>query len=271
MSLLSPLNRCRAEQVGRCQPQAGAASGRQRGQGRGLARSARLFRLFRQEQTDPDSFYRSLAQDAVRQVEDYCDLAGCTVADVGGGAGYFTTAFRARGAACYLFEPDPAEMRARGDAAAGAVVADGYWLPIADGRADICFSSNVLEHVSDPTGLIDEMVRVTRPGGLIYLSFTNLYSPWGGHELSPWHYLGFRFAARRYVRRHQRQPKHNLGANLFPLHVGPTLRLMRSRTDVEVLDALPRYYPRWCRVLLRIPWFREVATWNLLLILRRKT
>ena len=42
----------------------------------------------------------------------------------------------------------------------------------------------------DPMGLIEEMIRVTRPGGLVYLSFTNWYSPWGGHEMSPWHYLG---------------------------------------------------------------------------------
>ena len=128
----------------------------------------------------------------------------------------------------------------------------------------------VLEHVRDPTGLIDEMVRTTRPGGLIYVSFTNWYSPWGGHEMSPWHYLGPGFAERRYVRRHQRPPKHRIGASLFPLHVGAALRIVRSRGDVEVVDARPRYYPRWCRVLLLIPGLREIATWNLLLILRRK-
>jgi SAM-dependent methyltransferase len=268
MSLLSPRNRRRDEQAGQSQ-QAGAGTARPGG--RGLARSARLFRLFRHEQSDPDSFYRGLAEDAVRQVEDHCEVRGSTVVDVGGGAGYFTSAFRAQGAACYLFEPDPAEMHASGSPPAGAVIADGYWLPVGDGSADVCFSSNVLEHVSDPLGLIDEMIRVTRPGGVIYLSFTNWYSPWGGHEMSPWHYLGPRISERRYVRRHQRQPKHKLGVNLFALHVGPTLRLVRSRADVEVLDALPRYYPRWCRVLLRIPVLREVATWNLLLILRRTT
>ena len=33
-------------------------------------------------------------------------------------------------------------------------------------------SSNVLEYVRDPAGFIDEMIRVTRPGGLVYLSYT---------------------------------------------------------------------------------------------------
>ncbi|MGE5292852.1 MAG: class I SAM-dependent methyltransferase [Micromonosporaceae bacterium] len=237
---------------------------------RGLRRSVRLFRLFLHEQTDPELFYTGLAQDAVRQVEEYADLAGATVVDVGGGAGYFTNAFRARGARCYLFEPDQAEMHSRGEAQCGAVVADGYWLPVRDGGADVCFSSNVLEHVRDPMGLVGEMVRATRPGGLIYLSFTNWYSPWGGHEMSPWHYLGPGFAERQFVKRRGHLPKNRVGTTLFPLHIGPVLRAMRSRTDIDIVDARPRYYPRWCRFLLWIPGLREIVTWNLLLILRRK-
>ena len=150
------------------------------------------------------------------------------------------------------------------------MLADGYWLPVRDGGADICFSSNVLEHVADPIGLIGEMIRVTRPGGLIYLSFCNWYSPWGGHEMSPWHYLGPRFAERRY--RQAAWPRAQAPgrqSRCTRVHIGPTLRLVRSLRGVEIVDALPRYYPRWCRPVVRIPWLREVLTWNLLLILRR--
>lgn len=53
------------------------------------------------------------------------------------------------------------------------------------------------------------------------------------------------------------------------MHVGAVLRLVRSRSDIRIVDALPRYYPRWCRAIVRIPGLREIATWNLLLILRR--
>jgi SAM-dependent methyltransferase len=236
---------------------------------KGLARSIRLFRLFLLEQTEPAVFYSGLAADAMNQIARHTELAGQMVLDVGGGAGHFTAAFRARGANCYLFEPNSAEMLAGGEVPPGAVLADGYWLPVADSSADICLSSNVLEHVADPPGLIDELIRVTKPGGLIYLSFTNWYSPWGGHEMSPWHLLGADFAARRYRRRYARQPKHRVGENLYQVHVGPILRLMRSRSDIEIVDALPRYYPRWCKPVVSIPWVREVATWNLLLIMRR--
>jgi SAM-dependent methyltransferase len=235
----------------------------------GLLRSFRLFRLFLAEQSDPEAFYAALAEDAVQQVAGYCDLAGRTVVDVGGGGGWFTEAFQAHGAHSYLFEPDPSELRSRESGPDGAVVADGYWLPVRDGGADVVFSSNVLEHVPDPIGLIEEMIRVTRPGGLVYLSYCNWYSPWGGHEMSPWHYLGPRFAERRYVRRHGREPKHHCGVNLFPVHVGPVLRALRARPDVEIVAARPRYYPRWCRPLVWLPGLREVATWNLMLVMRR--
>jgi SAM-dependent methyltransferase len=252
MSLLAPIRR-RVDQATRS----------------GLLRSVRLFRLFLAEQADPEKFYASLAEDAVRQVAEHGELDGRTVVDVGGGGGWFTAAFRARGARCYLFEPDLAELRLRTAAPAGAVVADGYWLPVRAGHADVVFSSNVLEHVPDPMGLIEEMIRVTRPGGLVYVSYTNWYSPWGGHEMSPWHYLGPRYARRRYTRRYQRKPKHEFGVNLFPLHVGPVLRALRARPDVTIVAARPRYYPRWSGLLVRVPGLREVATWNLMLIMRR--
>jgi len=258
MSLLSPSRRHRADVTGQTARES-----------RGLARSVRLFRLFLAEQSDPERFYGSLAEDTAQQVAEYCELRGRTVVDVGGGGGWFTTAFRALGANCYLFEPDHNELHSRKTTPAGAVIADGYWLPVRDGAADVVFSSNVLEHVRDPMGLIEEMIRATRPGGLVYLAYTNWYSPWGGHEMSPWHYLGPGFAERRYIKRYQRKPKNQYGVSLFPLHIGPVLRALQARTDIEVVAARPRYYPRWCGFLVRLPGLREVVTWNLMLILRR--
>ncbi|MEC3980076.1 class I SAM-dependent methyltransferase [Amycolatopsis sp. H20-H5] len=236
---------------------------------RGLRRSVRLFRAFRVEQTDPAYFYSLLAEDTVGQLLDYCLLADASVVDVGGGAGYFGAAVRARGAQYYLIEPDRGELTSGGEIPRGTIIGDGYWLPLRDGAVDVCFSSNVLEHVPDPGGLIDEMIRVTRPGGIIYVSFTNWLSPWGGHETAPWHYLGGEFAVRRYQRRHGQLPKNRFRHSLFPVHVGQALRLARSRHDAEIIDALPRYYPRVARVLLHVPVLREFATWNLLMVLRR--
>ncbi|MEU1405670.1 class I SAM-dependent methyltransferase [Streptomyces sp. NPDC005728] len=234
-----------------------------------LRRSLTLFRAFLRERTDPEHCYALLARDSADQLEKYGPLAGQVVVDVGGGSGHFTEEFRRRGAHAYLFEPDPDELSARGHPPHQAVLADGYMLPLADGVADVCFSSNVLEHVADPQTFLSEMVRVTRPGGLIYVSFTNWLSPWGGHEMAPWHYLGARRARERYHRRTGTAAKHTLGENLFAIHIGPTLRQVRRRDDVTVLSARSRYWPFLTGVVTRVPWLREVITWNLLLILRR--
>jgi SAM-dependent methyltransferase len=234
-----------------------------------LRRSITLFRAFLREQSDPELCYSLLARDAAAQVERYEPLAGRVVVDIGGGSGHFTDEFRRRGAHCYLFEPSSRELAARGRPPEGAVVADGYLLPLADGTADVCFSSNVLEHVADPQTFLSEMVRVTRPGGLIYVSFTNWLSPWGGHETAPWHYLGADRARTHYRRRTGRTAKHTLGVNLYRIHIGPTLRYVRGRPDVSVVSARSRYWPFLAGAVTRVPGLREVLTWNLLLILRR--
>jgi SAM-dependent methyltransferase len=230
----------------------------------------RLLAGFRREQSDPGSFYSLLARDSVALVARHARLAGSQVVDVGGGAGYFADAFREQGAQCVLIEPDTAELYTRGAPGRASVIGDGYWLPLADASVDVCFSCNVLEHVRDPAGLIDEMIRVTRPGGLVYLSYTVWLSPWGGHESAPFHYLGGNYAMRRYMRRNGRKPKNIYGETMFPLSVGQVLSLVRRRADVAVVEARPRYYPRWCRFLIFLPGLRELLTWNLLVILRRQ-
>ena len=179
------------------------------------------------------------------QIERHTPLDGRRIADVGGGGGYFTAAFRDRGAHCLLVEPDATELYSNGTPGRASVIGDGYWLPLADASVDVCFSCNVLEHVKDPAGFIDEMIRVTRPGGLVYLSYTVWLSPWGGHETAPFHYLGGHYAARRYARRHGREPKNRYGESMFPVGVGPILNLVRrpdrrhrGRGAAPVLPAL---------------------------------
>jgi SAM-dependent methyltransferase len=236
-----------------------------------LARSLRLFRAFRLEQTDPDFFYGMLAEDTVGQLRSYTDLAGAVVVDVGGGAGYFADALRGAGARIVCVDCDAGEMSARGGGMpAGGVLGSALNLPVRTGSVDLCFSSNVLEHVPRPFTMAQEMVRVTRPGGTIYLSFTNWLSPWGGHETSPWHYLGGRRAADRYQRRHGRRPKNDFGESMFAVSVAETVRWARQQTAAEVVEVMPRYLPRWAKPIVRVPGVREVLTWNLVLVLRKR-
>lgn len=237
-----------------------------------LRRSVALFRAFLVEQSDPDRFYSTLAVDSVAEVQRWAPLSGASVVDIGGGPGYFADAFAAAGARYAGVEPDVGELSARGHVAGNAVRGSGLALPLADGRLDIAYSSNVLEHVPQPEQMVEEMIRVVRPGGLVIVSWTPWLSPWGGHETAPWHYLGGRRAADRYAARHGRRPKNDFGRSLFACSVGRMLRWLRTAEHagaVTVVEILPRYHPWWARWVIRVPGLREVVSWNAVLVLER--
>jgi hypothetical protein len=118
--------------------------------------------------------------------------------------------------------------------------------------------------------MLDEMVRVTRPGGTIFVSFTPWWSPWGGHETAPWHYLGGEYARRRYRRRTGREPKNRVGHSLYPYSVASALVWARSTPDATAVDVLARYHPSWAQWIVRVPVAREVLSWNLAMVLRRR-
>jgi SAM-dependent methyltransferase len=234
-----------------------------------LSRSITLFRAFLREQADPDHFYGVLAADSVRQLTSHVPLDRATVLDVGGGPGYFAEAFRGAGATYVGLEPDAGEMAARGAPEPGTLRGSGEALPVRTGAVDVCYSSNVLEHVRSPWTMAAEMVRVTRPGGLIYLSFTPWLSPHGGHETAPWHYLGGHRARRRFQRVTGRAPKNRFGESLFAVGVGAALRWARECRDADLVAAYPRYHPWWATWVVRVPGLREILAWNLVIVLRR--
>ncbi len=237
-----------------------------------LARSIKLFKAFRKEQTDPEHFYKLLARDTVAQMSRYCSLSNSLALDVGGGPGHLAMAMREAGALATFIENEPEELLEQGRRLGYGIIGDGCRMPFADAAFDVSCSSNVLEHTPEPLRMLDELVRVARPGGLVFVTFTNWYSPWGGHETSPWHYLGGERAARRFERRNDRPPKNLYGSSLFQLHVSEVLAWARAQSaagKVRVIEVFPRYYPRWARWIVSVPILRELATWNLAIALRR--
>jgi SAM-dependent methyltransferase len=240
-----------------------------------LRRSLRLMAEFRFEQRRPQRFYGALAADTVAMVDDLWRAThreracGRVLLDVGGGPGYFAKEFAAAGVHYLGVEPDPVEMHAAPTTSTrtGAFVrASGMALPFADDSVDICLSSNVAEHVPRPWRLGDEMLRVTRPGGLVVMSYTIWLGPFGGHETGLWHYLGGARAAARYTRKHGRAPKNNYGSSLFAVSVADGLRWAASTG--ALVAAFPRYHPRWAWWLMKVPLLREFAVSNLVLVLR---
>lgn len=219
------------------------------------------------EQTDPDRFYGDLADDTVALLSGHTRLAGSTVLDVGAGPRQFAAAFDGAGARYVGLDVAVGDLT---DAAAPDVVGVGERLPFADSSLDVVISSNVMEHVPRPGVVAREMVRVVRPGGLVFISYTAWASPWGGHETSPWHAFGGEYAARRYERRHGHPPKNQFGTSMFAARVGDGVRWARAQPDVVVAELAPRYHPDWARAVVEVPVLREVATWNLMMVLRRR-
>lgn len=236
---------------------------------RTLARSVRLFRAFLVEQSDPGRFYRALAADSVAVLGDHVDLRGRLVVDAGAGPAEFARAFRLAGARYVPLDADASVPSVQD----GGIVADAGRLPFADGSVDVLFSSNLWEHVAEPEAVADEMVRVLAPDGVLFLAYTNWLSPWGGHETSPWHWLGGERAVRRYERRAGHAPKNRVGVTLFRVSVRQGMRWARAAEKagaVEVLALRPRYWPDWAAAVLTVPGLREVVTWNLLVLVRKR-
>lgn len=231
-----------------------------------IASKRELFRLAMRERHDPDPYYRKLAVRTVAELP--FDVAGKRVLDLGCGQGFDAAALRDAGALVTAMDLDVSlagETQGRG---VRALAADALRAPFADATFDIVYCSNIVEHVPSVSRLFDEIARLLVPGGAAWVSWTNWFSPWGGHHIIPFHLLGPRLGPRVHERLRGRPPKNVPGEGLFPTHVGATLRLVDHHVGLELVDASPRYYPsqRW---ILRVPGLRELATWNCVLVVRR--
>lgn len=254
-----------------------------------LRRSFGLLSDFKYEQTRPGIFYGHLAADTVGLIRDvYAGVRGLTasaaeeplhgakILDVGGGPGYFGVAFDKAGADYYTCEPDVGEMAAAGIKLQTSVRGSGLDLPFVSDAFDITYSSNVAEHVPDPWRMADEMLRVTKPGGVMIYSYTVWLGPFGGHETGLWqHYVGGEFAARRYEQKMGKPPKNRWGESLFNVSASEGLeygRKVHARADdsAELVAAFPRYHPWWAWWMVRVPGLREFAVSNLVLVFQKR-
>lgn len=229
---------------------------------RGPERFRTLWRLWRNERADPAPFYRLLAAYAVEDLDaHHGPLAGQTLADLGCGPGYYTDAFRSFGATVIPIDNSTDELELGGRPPEGYVLGDAGDLPLDDNSIDGVFCSNMLEHTPSAVPILTEIERVLRPGGWAYISWTNWYSPWGGHLMVPYHYLGPKLGPRLYVKRHGRPDKHMYGETLWARHIGTTLRETAERPHLRITSVEPRYWP-WARFIMKVPGLRELLAWN---------
>jgi SAM-dependent methyltransferase len=234
-----------------------------------MKRLRTLWRLWRREKDDPAPFYQALAAETAEDLERrYGPLRDQAIVDLGCGPGFYTRALRALGARVVPVDNDPDEMRLAGAPPEAALVADAGDLPLEASSVDGVFCSNLLEHTPAAEPVVAEIERVLRRGGWAFISWTNWYSPWGGHDMSPYQYLGPRLGPWLYERLHGPPRKNAYGEGLWAVHVGPTLRLVRARPRLRIERVEPRYWPRLA-FLCRIPLLRELVTWNCVIRARK--
>lgn len=136
------------------------------------------------------------------------------------------------------------------------------------GTFDLVICSNVYEHLSKPDQFLSTFHRCLKPGGRFYLSWTNWLSPWGGHEFSPFHYLGPKLGPRIADRVTGKKRLHTPYENLFPTSIGHTLSALKKNPHVQIEAVAPRYYPEFS-FIMHLPLLREFLTWNCALLLKR--
>jgi ubiquinone/menaquinone biosynthesis C-methylase UbiE len=109
--------------------------------------------------------------------------APLNVADVGCGAGTQSRLWAERGHQVYGADINQALIalaRRRANASGLDIVFDvasASALPWPDQSMDLCIVPELLEHVADWRGCLDEFLRVLRPGGALYISTTNALCP----------------------------------------------------------------------------------------------
>ena len=158
--------------------------------------------------------------------------------------------------------------------------ADALNLPFKSGIFDIVICSSLIEHVVNPSRLLEEIERILHPQGIAYLSFPPFYTPLGGHQFSPFHLLGenvalqiFKFRKfyqrrawlRRYFPESPSSYSKAFGSwGLYPLTISKVEFLIKG-SSFQIVGRFTKYSPI---NFSNLPWFREFLTWHVQYLLR---
>lgn len=113
------------------------------------------------------------ATDLVERVRRRCPDARSLV-DIGSGYGSFVATCAGLGIAAIGVDLAPMELRyAAARRGHRFVRADGTTLPLPDAAVDVVTMWHVLEHVDDVEGVLDEALRILRPGGSLFVIAPN--------------------------------------------------------------------------------------------------
>lgn len=111
-------------------------------------------------------------------------------------------------------------------------------LPFEDASFDIVYAGNVLEHTEVPLRVLEEGVRVLRPGGILHAEVPNYLSYFEGHYLVPQPPLIWRWMLPQWVRLLGRDPAfaYTMRTEINPIWCRRAVKQIDKRYPVELLS-----------------------------------
>ncbi len=138
----------------------------------------------------------------IYELEEFILLWNKKVIDVGGGRGEFCKNLnKKRKCDTINLDPNPNQMNSNSKSIWSKTIC-GYAdaIPFGNNEFDLVICRGVLEHIpmEKQEDSINEMYRVTKVGGICYITIPPWYNPHAGHQLKPFHIFPFKLA--KYLR-----------------------------------------------------------------------
>lgn len=118
------------------------------------------------------------------------------------------------------------------------IAAMGESLPFEDASFDIVYSANVLEHTENPVKVLEEAVRVLRPGGILHFEMPNFLSYFEGHYLLPQPPILWRSMLPQWVRLLGRDPSfaRTMRTEINPVWCRRAVKRVSEKYPVQLLS-----------------------------------
>jgi SAM-dependent methyltransferase len=235
-------------------------------------------RRIRSEQ-DYFSFEKFQGTLLVRYLQSKCvPISQGLTLDIGCGFGGYTTALQEAGSRAVGLDLDLVRI----SGLPVKITGDARNMPFPTGSFSLVICSSLIEHILDPLNLLVEIDRILKSKGYLYLSFPPFYSPAGGHQFAPFHYLGERLAISIF-RRRKKFTKHewveqyisfsptsyttSFGSwGLYPRTISGVKRELK-KLPWNLMECSVRFSPANTTVL---PILGEFLTWHVQFLIQKK-
>jgi len=145
----------------------------------------RFYSYYAKESASPAAVhrFRSIRDTVIRLNPNLLDRQPCKVADIGCGAGTQSLLWAELGCDVRGLDVNEPLLDLARDRAAQAgytidfVLGSAVSLPWPHECVDVCLAVELIEHVADWRSCLNEFCRILRPGGVLFLSTTNVLCP----------------------------------------------------------------------------------------------